>query len=60
MRKLLKIIRKVRLTVSHAHIEGRKTDNRALRMFGLKRVEVSGGWEKLHNKEHHDFYSYSK
>jgi hypothetical protein len=27
-------------------------ENRALRrMFGLKRVEVAGGWKKLHNEE---------
>jgi hypothetical protein len=34
-------------------------DNRVLRrMFELKRDEVMGGWRKLHNKEHHDLYSW--
>jgi hypothetical protein len=32
-------------------------ENRMLRrIFGLKRVEVKGGWRKLHNEELHDFY----
>ena len=25
------------------------------KMFGSKRVEVLGGWRKLHNEEHYDF-----
>jgi hypothetical protein len=33
-------------------------ENRVLRrIFGQKRVEVTGGWRKLHNKENHDLYS---
>jgi hypothetical protein len=33
-------------------------ENRVLRrMFGPKRVEVTGGWRKLHNKELHNLYS---
>jgi hypothetical protein len=32
-------------------------DNRMLRIFGLKRDEVTGGWRKLHNEELHDLYS---
>jgi hypothetical protein len=33
-------------------------NNRELeKMFGPKRVEVPGGWEKLHNEENHDFPS---
>jgi hypothetical protein len=33
-------------------------ENRVLRkIFGPKRDEVTGGWRKLHNKEHRDFYS---
>jgi hypothetical protein len=32
-------------------------ENRVLRrIFGLKRVEVTGEWRKLHNKELHDLY----
>jgi hypothetical protein len=27
------------------------------RIFGLKRVEMMGGWRKLRNQEHHDLYS---
>jgi len=27
------------------------------KMFGSKRVEVLGGWRKLHNEEHYDFSS---
>jgi hypothetical protein len=27
------------------------------RIFGPKRDEVTGGWRKLHNKEHHNLYS---
>ncbi|PNF20544.1 hypothetical protein B7P43_G05241, partial [Cryptotermes secundus] len=30
---------------------------RALRIFGLKRDEVAGGWRKLHNEELHNLYS---
>jgi hypothetical protein len=33
-------------------------ENRMLRrIFGPKRVEVSGGWRKLHNEKLHDLYS---
>jgi hypothetical protein len=32
-------------------------ENRALRIFGLKRDEVTGGWRKLHNEELHDLYT---
>jgi hypothetical protein len=32
-------------------------ENRVLRrIFGLKRDEVIGGWEKLHNEELHNLY----
>jgi hypothetical protein len=27
------------------------------RMFGPERVEVTGGWRKLHNEELHNLYS---
>jgi hypothetical protein len=27
------------------------------RIFGSKRVEITGGWRKLHNEELHNFYS---
>jgi hypothetical protein len=27
------------------------------RIFGPKRVEVTGGWRKLHNEELHNLYS---
>lgn len=31
-------------------------NNRELeKMFGPNRVEVPGGWRKLHNEEHYDF-----
>jgi hypothetical protein len=26
------------------------------KIFGCKRGEVTGGWKKLHNMEHHDSY----
>jgi hypothetical protein len=29
-------------------------ENRVLRIFGLKRDKVTGGWRKLHNEELHD------
>jgi hypothetical protein len=32
-------------------------ENRVLRIFGLKRDEVTGGWKKLHNEELHNLYS---
>jgi hypothetical protein len=32
-------------------------ENRVLRIFGLKRDEVTGEWRKLHNKELRDLYS---
>jgi hypothetical protein len=33
------------------------SDNRVLRIFGLKRDEVMGGRKKLHNEELHNLYS---
>jgi hypothetical protein len=30
---------------------------RVLRIFGLKRAEVMGGWRKLHHEELHNLYS---
>jgi len=32
-------------------------ENRVLRIFGLKRVQVTGEWRKLHNEELNDLYS---
>jgi hypothetical protein len=32
-------------------------ENRVLRIFGLKRDEVTGEWRKLHNEELRDLYS---
>jgi hypothetical protein len=32
-------------------------ENRMLRIFGLKRDEVTGGWKRLHNEELHNLYS---
>jgi hypothetical protein len=32
-------------------------ENRVLRIFGLKRDEVTGGWRKLHNEKFRDLYS---
>jgi hypothetical protein len=32
-------------------------ENRVLRIFGLKRDEVTGEWRKLHNDELNDLYS---
>jgi len=32
-------------------------ENRALRIFGPKRAEVTGEWRKLHNEELNDLYS---
>jgi hypothetical protein len=29
----------------------RVSENRVLRIFGLRRDEVTGGWRKLHNEE---------
>jgi hypothetical protein len=26
-------------------------------IFGPKREEVAGGWRRLHNEEHHNFYA---
>lgn len=31
-------------------------ENRLLRLFGLKRNEIVGGWKKFHNKELHNLY----
>jgi hypothetical protein len=33
------------------------SENRALRIFGLKGDEVMGDWRKLHNEELHNLYS---
>jgi hypothetical protein len=35
----------------------RVSENRVLRIFGLKRDEVMGGWGNLHNEELHRLYS---
>jgi hypothetical protein len=35
----------------------RAFEKRVLRIFGLKRAEVTGGWRKLHNEELHSLYS---
>jgi hypothetical protein len=32
-------------------------EEQRLRVFGTKRDEVTGGWEKLHNKKFHGLYS---
>jgi hypothetical protein len=32
-------------------------ENVVLRIFGLKRDEVIGGWRKFHEKGHHNLYS---
>jgi hypothetical protein len=32
-------------------------ENRALRIFGLHKDEVTGGWRKLHNEELHNVYT---
>jgi hypothetical protein len=32
-------------------------ENRGLRIFEMKRDEVTGGWRKLHDYELHDLYS---
>jgi hypothetical protein len=38
----------------------RVLENRVLRrIFGMKKDEVTGGWEKLHNEELHNLYSLS-
>jgi hypothetical protein len=34
----------------------RVSENRVLRIFGLKRDEVTGEWSKLHNEELNDLY----
>ena len=31
-------------------------ENRVLRIFGVKRNEVTGEWRRLHNEELNDFY----
>jgi len=49
----------VKLGRSHFREEGRLRvfENRVLRrIFGLKRVEVTGEWRKLHNEELNDLY----
>jgi hypothetical protein len=35
-------------------------ENRALKVFGLKRDEVTGGWRKLHKEKLHDLYSWPR
>jgi hypothetical protein len=36
----------------------RAFENRVLRrIFGPKRVQVAGGWRRLHNEELHDMYT---
>jgi hypothetical protein len=35
-------------------------ENRMLRIFGLKRDEVTGGLRKLHNEELHNLYTSSQ
>jgi hypothetical protein len=32
-------------------------ENRVMKIFGLKRDEVTEGWRKLHNEELHNLYS---
>jgi hypothetical protein len=32
-------------------------ENRVLRTFGSKRMEVAGGWKGLHNEEFHNLYA---
>jgi hypothetical protein len=32
-------------------------ENKVLRIFGLQRDEVTGGWRKLHNEDLRDLYS---
>jgi hypothetical protein len=41
-----------------AHHRLRVFENRVLRrIFGLKGLEMTGGWRKLHNEELHNLYS---
>jgi hypothetical protein len=35
----------------------RVVENRVLKIFGLRRDKVTGGWRKLHNEELRDLYS---
>jgi hypothetical protein len=45
------------LTLKEEH-KLRAFENRVLRrIFGPKRVGVTGGWRKLHNEELHNLYS---
>jgi hypothetical protein len=44
------------LTLREEH-KLRVSENRVLRIFGLKRDEVTGEWRKLHNEELHNLYS---
>jgi hypothetical protein len=44
------------LTLREEH-KLRVFEKRVLRIFGLKRDEVTGGWRKLHNEELHNLYS---
>jgi hypothetical protein len=45
------------LTLREGH-RLRGFENRVLRrIFGSKKGEVLGGWRKLYNEEHHNFYS---
>jgi hypothetical protein len=34
----------------------RAFENKVLRIFGPKRVDVIGGWRKLHNEKLHNLY----
>jgi hypothetical protein len=47
---------KLGLTLKEKH-RLRVFENRVLRIFGLKRDAVTGGWRKLRNKELHNLYS---
>jgi hypothetical protein len=41
-----------------SHIKGGTVfENRALRTFGPRRDEETGGWRKLHNEELHNLYT---
>jgi hypothetical protein len=44
---------KLRLTLREEH-RLRVFENRVLRIYGLKRDNVTGGWVKLHNEELRD------
>jgi hypothetical protein len=44
------------LTLTEQH-SLRVLEDNVLRIFGLKRDEVTGGWRKLHSEELHNLYS---